>query len=42
MGVVVTDLKMYVGGAECEIDPDDIIDDVIECADGGEDEQVRI
>lgn len=42
MGDVVAELKMEVGGAECEIDPDDVIDDIIECAGADEGEQVRI
>lgn len=37
---LVADLKMEIDGIECEIDPDDTIDDVLKCAGDGDDQQV--
>ncbi|CAM9417169.1 unnamed protein product [Sphacelaria rigidula] len=37
--VLRPDLKMEIDGIECEIDPDDTIDDVLKCAGDGDDQQ---
>lgn len=39
-GIMVADLKMVIDGVECEIDPDDTIDDVLKCAGDGDGQQV--